>query len=157
VQETRDSALDCLLVMDLSALRECCLSKPGATESRPFGPGVSVMKVGGRIFAIVPEQAEPPTISLKCEPDIAIALRNAYEAVRPGYHLNKRHWNTVTLDGTLADRRVREWIEDSYDLVVNGLPRRLRDEITAGNSPQRGPQGRGGESSLPSSGLDPSS
>jgi predicted DNA-binding protein (MmcQ/YjbR family) len=84
------------------------------------------MKVGGKVFAIIGDDAEPLTISLKCEPELAVALREAHPAVRPGYHLNKRNWNTVTLDGTVAAEEVRDWIDDSYDLVVDALPRRVR-------------------------------
>jgi predicted DNA-binding protein (MmcQ/YjbR family) len=87
------------------------------------------MKVGGKIFAIIGEDADPLTVSLKCEPEIAEVLRAAHNAVQPGYHLNKRHWNTVTLDGTVAERQILEWVDDSYDLVVDGLPRRVREEI----------------------------
>jgi predicted DNA-binding protein (MmcQ/YjbR family) len=115
--------------MDLRDLRSYCLRKPGVGESHPFGPGALVMKVGGKVFAIVGEHEQPLTVSLKCEPEIAIVLRQTYAAVGPGYHLNKRHWNTVILDGSVHDDRVREWIDDSYDLVVEGLPRRVRDEI----------------------------
>jgi len=94
--------------MDLADVREHCLSKPGITEGRPFGPGVLVTKVGGKVFAIIAEDAEPLEISLKCEPEIAISLRRSHSAVRPGYHLNKRHWNTITLDGSVSDDLVRE-------------------------------------------------
>lgn len=116
--------------MDLEAVRAHCLAKPGAFEEYPFGPGALVMKVAGKIFAIVAEDAQPLTVSLKCEPEIAIVLRNRYEAVAPGYHLNKRHWNTVTLDGTVSDPEVRDWIDDSYDLVVDGLPGQARAKHT---------------------------
>jgi predicted DNA-binding protein (MmcQ/YjbR family) len=88
-----------------------------------------VFKVRGKIFAIAHLTAEPPHISLKCEPDLAVQLRAAHPAITPGYHLNKRHWNTVTLDGSLRDDLVRDMIEDSYDLVVSALPRRVRDEL----------------------------
>jgi predicted DNA-binding protein (MmcQ/YjbR family) len=115
--------------MDLKALRRYCLTKPGAIEERPFGPGALVMKIGGKMFAIIGEDSEPLTVSLKCEPEVAVALRDAYASVAPGYHLNKRHWNTVTLDGTIDAERVREWIDDSFDLVLEGLPRRVRAEI----------------------------
>ena len=115
--------------MNLKAVIDYCLAKAGAGGGHPFGPGVLVMKVGGKIFAIVAEEADPLTISLKCEPEIAEVLRASHNAVQPGYHLNKRHWNTVTLDGTIEDRLVRDWIDDSYDLVVDGLPRRARAEI----------------------------
>ena len=118
--------------MDLARLRTQCLSLPGATADHPFGPGALVMKVGGKIFAIIAEDAEPPTISLKCEPELAPLLREAYEAVRPGYHLNKRHWNTVTVDGSVPDDALLGWIEDSHDLVVAGLPRGAREALRDG-------------------------
>jgi predicted DNA-binding protein (MmcQ/YjbR family) len=119
--------------MDLDDLRSYCLSKPGAFESHPFGPGVLVMKVGGKIFAIISEEADPLEVSLKCEPEIAIVLRDAYDAVRPGYHLNKRHWNTVTLDGSVKDGQLGEWIDDSYDLVVDGLSAKARASLGNGD------------------------
>ncbi|MGH9197267.1 MAG: MmcQ/YjbR family DNA-binding protein [Acidimicrobiia bacterium] len=115
--------------MDLEDLRGYCLSKPGADESYPFGPGALVMKVGGKLFAIIADESDPLTLSLKCEPDIAVMLRSHYPAVGPGYHLNKRHWNTVTLNGTIQKKQILEWVDDSYDLVVETLPRRIRDEI----------------------------
>lgn len=128
--------------MDLADLRAHCLAKPGATEQHPFGPGALVLKVGGRIFAIIGEDAEPLTVSLKCEPELALALREAYGAVAPGYHLDKRHWNTVTLDGTVADREVRDWIDDSYDLVVERLPRRVRAALSGPGRRESGDGGR---------------
>jgi len=108
-------------------LRALCLAKPGAMAHYPFGPGALVMKVAGKIFAIIGE-TDPPDISLKCEPEIAARLRDAYPAVNPGYHLNKRHWNTVTADGS-ADDELPDWIDDSYDLVVASLPRRVRESL----------------------------
>lgn len=110
-------------------VRAHCLGLAGATEGHPFGPGALVFKVGGKVFAIVGEHEDPLTISLKCDPEEAVALRAAYDAVGPGYHLNKRHWNTVTLDATVPGGAVRDWIDDSYDLVVETLPRRLRDDL----------------------------
>ncbi|MCA1703066.1 MAG: MmcQ/YjbR family DNA-binding protein [Actinobacteria bacterium] len=115
--------------MDLKALRKYCLSKAGAVDEHPFGPGALVIKVGGKMFAIIGEDSSPLTVSLKCEPEVASMLRKAHRAVAPGYHLSKKHWNTVTLDGSVEDGLVREWIDDSYDLVVEGLPRRVRDQI----------------------------
>lgn len=117
--------------MDLNELRSHCLAKPEVTETYPFGPGALVMKVAGRIFAIAGENEDPLSVSLKCDLEIAIVLRESYGAVEPGYHLSKRHWNTVTLDRTIGDGQVLEWIDDSYDLVVDGLPREARDEIRA--------------------------
>ena len=116
--------------MELADLRRLCLAKAGAQESSPFGPGALVMKVAGKIFAIISDQADPPDISLKCEPDLAVTWRDSYDAVSPGYHLNKRHWNTVVADGT-ADAELPDWIDDSYDLVVASLPRRVRESLGA--------------------------
>jgi predicted DNA-binding protein (MmcQ/YjbR family) len=107
--------------MNAGALREHCLSFEGASETFPFGPEVSVFKVSGKMFALSRLDRDPLDISLKCEPDLAEQLRETYAAVLPGYHLNKRHWNTVTLDGSLADQMIEDMIEDSYDLVVSSL------------------------------------
>lgn len=120
--------------MDLQRLRIYCLAKPGATESRPFGPDALVMKVRGKMFAIIADQAKPPTVSLKCEPDVAVALRGAHAGVNAGYHLNKRHWNTVSLDGAILDDDVLGWVDDSYDLVVDGLPRAVRSALRSKGS-----------------------
>lgn len=90
------------------------------------------MKVGGKLFAIIADEADPLTVSLKSEPDVAVMLRNHFPAVGPGYHLNKKHWNTVTLDGTIPKKELREWIDDSYDLVLERLPRKTRETITRG-------------------------
>ncbi|MDQ4059370.1 MAG: MmcQ/YjbR family DNA-binding protein [Actinomycetota bacterium] len=115
--------------MELAELRAHCLAKAGVEESYPFGPGTLVMKVAGKVFVIIGEDDEPLTVSLKCEPEIAIVLRERYPAVTPGYHLNKRHWNTVALDGSVPEHEVVDWIDDSFDLVVEGLPRRVRATI----------------------------
>jgi predicted DNA-binding protein (MmcQ/YjbR family) len=111
------------------ALQRLCLSFPGAVEEFPFSPGTSVFKVEGKVFAIAPLEAQPLTVSLKCEPELAEHLRASHPAVAPGYHLNKRHWNTVTLDGSLEDRLIREMVEDSYDLVVAGLSHAKRTAL----------------------------
>jgi len=116
-------------VLTPAALRRSCLDFAGAGEEFPFGEGVSVFKVRGKMFALSSLAARPLTVSLKCEPEIAERLRAGYAAVRPGYHLNKRHWNTVELDGSLPDRLVLDLIEDSYDLVVAGLPKRVQAEL----------------------------
>jgi predicted DNA-binding protein (MmcQ/YjbR family) len=108
------------------ALRACCLAMPGATEEYPFGDQPSVFKVGGKIFAISTLTSRPLEVSLKCEPELADALRRTHDSIRPGYHLNKRHWNTLTLDGSLPDKVVNDMVEDSYDLVVEGLPKSRR-------------------------------
>jgi predicted DNA-binding protein (MmcQ/YjbR family) len=112
--------------MDAAELRERCLSFTGAEETFPFGPQTSVFKVAGKMFALSQLGSSSLRISLKCEPELAEALRRAHAAVIPGYHLNKRHWNTVILDGSLHDDTVTDMIEDSYDLVVSALPRAKR-------------------------------
>jgi predicted DNA-binding protein (MmcQ/YjbR family) len=106
-----------------AALRRWCLARPGASEEFPFGPETSVFKVAGKIFALCALRRRPLRVSMKCDPELAESLRATYPAVRPGYHLNKRHWNTVTLDGSLPDAVIRDLIEDSYDLIVAALPR----------------------------------
>ncbi len=115
--------------MDADALRDFCLGFTGAVEERPFGPETTTFKVAGKIFAISALEREPLDVSLKCEPALAEQLRTTYPAIIPGYHLDKRHWNTVKLDGSLPDELVRDLVEDSYDLVVDGLPKRVQREL----------------------------
>jgi predicted DNA-binding protein (MmcQ/YjbR family) len=103
-------------------LRAHCLSLTGAAETFPFGTETSVFKVAGKIFALSRLQQSPLRVSVKCEPGLAERLRDSYAAVIPGYHLNKRHWNTVMIDGSLPDQMLEEMVEDSYDLVVSRLP-----------------------------------
>ncbi|GHH18263.1 MmcQ/YjbR family DNA-binding protein [Streptomyces rubradiris] len=108
-------------------LRAFCLSFEAAVEDFPFGPEFSVFKVLGKMFALTTLDARPLKVNLKCDPEDAVRLRGEHEGlIVPGWHMNKRHWNTVTVDGALPDRLVRELIEDSYDLVVAGLPRAQR-------------------------------
>jgi predicted DNA-binding protein (MmcQ/YjbR family) len=115
--------------MELETLRAYLLSLPGAVEDHPFGPQPLVMKVGGKIFALVAADATPLNISLKCEPAHAQFLRDAFPAVRPGYHLNKQHWNTVTLDGSIEDVGIHDMIDESYRLVVAGLTKAARARL----------------------------
>ncbi|MCW8099190.1 MmcQ/YjbR family DNA-binding protein [Streptomyces tauricus] len=108
-------------------LRALCLSFNAAVEEFPFNPETSVFKVLGKMFALSSLEGSPLTVNLKCDPEDAVRLRGEYEGlIVPGWHMNKRHWNTVTVDGGLPDRLVRELVEDSYDLVVAGLPRAER-------------------------------
>jgi predicted DNA-binding protein (MmcQ/YjbR family) len=116
--------------MDLIAVREYVLAKPGAAETYPFGSQPLVAKVGGKIFALLAEEALPPAISLKCEPQQAQFLRDSFPAVQPGYHLNKEHWNTVTLDGSIPDEGIQSMIDDSYRLVVQSLSRAARQKLS---------------------------
>ena len=115
--------------MNARELRDWCLRHDGAFEDFPFTAEHSVFKVRGKMFAISALEREPLDVSVKCEPELAVELRNSYPAIRPGYHLNKRHWNTITLDGSLPDQLVRDLIEDSYDLVVSALPKRVQKEL----------------------------
>ena len=115
--------------MTAARLRRACLALPGAEETFPFGPENSVFKVAGRMFALSPLKRKPLRVSVKCEPALAEGLRAAHAAIIPGYHLNKRHWNTVILDGSLPERMVVEMIEDSYDLVVAKLPKSTQAEL----------------------------
>ncbi len=98
-------------------MRSCCLGLDGADETFPFTPETSVFKVAGKIFAISSLESEPLKVSVKCDPELAETLRASYESVVPGYHLNKRHWITITLNAEVEDEEVRGLIEDSYDLV----------------------------------------
>ena len=108
--------------MNPAELRDYCLSFAGAEETFPFGPETSVFKVAGKMFALSQLGADSLRVSVKCEPELAQALRGAHAAVLPGYHLNKRHWNTVVVDGSLSDDVISDMIEDSYDLVMSKLP-----------------------------------
>ena len=101
----------------------------GAFEEFPFDASSSVFKVAGKMFALAPLEAEPLRVSLKCDPDLAVELRVQHPAITGGYHLNKKHWNTVVVDGSVPDELLRQMIEDSYDLVVARLPRREREKL----------------------------
>jgi predicted DNA-binding protein (MmcQ/YjbR family) len=109
--------------MNLEQFREYCLSKPDATEGTPFGPDVVVFKLHGKMFALVALDEVPTTVNLKCDPDLALDLRDRYEQVTPGYHMNKKHWNTVDIEGGIPDLELREMIDHSYDLVAENLPK----------------------------------
>jgi predicted DNA-binding protein (MmcQ/YjbR family) len=106
-----------------------CGHLPAAVQDYPFGDGVAVFKVGDRMFALVSLDGDPGSVNLKCDPDIAVELRARHPAVRPGYHQNKRHWNTVELDGSIAGAELEEMIEHSYELVVGQLTRAQRARL----------------------------
>jgi predicted DNA-binding protein (MmcQ/YjbR family) len=112
--------------MDLAEFREYCLTKPGAKEGTPFGPDVLVYKVGGKMFALAALDEVPPTANLKCDPDLALDLRDRYEQVKPGYHMNKKHWNTVEIEGGIPAVELRKMIDHSNQLVVESLPKAAR-------------------------------
>jgi predicted DNA-binding protein (MmcQ/YjbR family) len=111
------------MTMRWQALRQRCLSFDGAEETFPFGPETSVFKVAGKMFALSRLRGEPLSVSVKSDPLLAEQLRVAHAAIGAGYHLNKRHWNTVVIDGSLPGSMIVDMIEDSYDLVVSKLPR----------------------------------
>jgi len=115
--------------LNLEKISEFASELTGVVEEQPFGPDVDVLKVGGKMFAILSPDSTPESISLKCDPDLAVALRLQHAAVIAGYHLNKRHWNTVHLDGTIADEEVLEMVTHSYELVVAGLPKSVRQSL----------------------------
>ncbi|HWC52361.1 MAG TPA: MmcQ/YjbR family DNA-binding protein [Chitinophagaceae bacterium] len=103
--------------MNIESLREYCLSKPGAEESLPFGPDTLVYKVNGKIFLLTGLDEEQLSFNVKCDPGKAIELREEFSCVQPGYHMNKKHWNTIIVDGTVSIKQLKEWIDHSYDLV----------------------------------------
>lgn len=104
--------------MDAESFRAYCLDKPGAMESTPFGPDNLVFKVRGKMFALLAIDEVPPRANLKCDPDLALELRDRYEDVQPGYHMNKKHWNTVVLEGGVPDAELRKMIDHSFELVA---------------------------------------
>ena len=117
--------------MTLDAVRIYCLAKPGTSEDCPFGPDPLVFRVMGKMFALLSLDAFPSRINLKCDPEKAIELRERYAAVLPGYHMNKQHWNTVLLDGSLPSDQVRRQIDASYRLVVSRLTKRQQTALAA--------------------------
>lgn len=116
--------------MDIEKFRMYCLSKPGVTEEFPFDENVLVFKVMGKIFALTDVDLFV-SVNLKCDPEKAVELRELYPAVLPGYHMNKKHWNTVLMDGSLTDKLILEMVEDSYKLVVSNLPKAVKKELAA--------------------------
>lgn len=115
--------------MNYDEARQYLLSKPEAREDYPFGPDVAVMKIGDKLFALLMERGGVASMNLKCDPDEAVMLRDIFEAVKPGYHMNKRHWNTVTLDGSIPASEIERMIDNSYMLVVKGLSRVARQAL----------------------------
>ncbi len=116
--------------MTFDKLHAYMLSLPGAVEVRPFTPDVPVYKVGGKMFALAAPETSPPRLTLKLAPWHGQMLRDEYESVTPGYHMNKEHWNTIDLDGTVPEEELLSWIDESYSLVLDGLSRRIRESIT---------------------------
>jgi predicted DNA-binding protein (MmcQ/YjbR family) len=117
--------------MNRDELRAHCLAKPSSLEEFPFGEEVAVFKVLGKIFALIPVESKPPRISLKCDPVLAQMLRETYPTVTPGYHLNKRLWNSIEVDGSIPEDEILEMIDHSYEQVVKGLPKKDREILKA--------------------------
>ncbi len=115
--------------MNLKQLQDYLMAKQGTTEERPFGPQALVYKVMGKMYALIAWEEDPLDISLKCDPDEALFLRDIYPAIRPGYHMNKRHWNTITVDGSIPPKELLRMIDDSYALVVKGLSKAQRNKL----------------------------
>lgn len=116
-------------MFDVIAFRDYCLAKKGVTEETPFDEVTLVFKVMGKIFAITSLDETDFSINLKCDPERALALREQYPAIIPGYHMNKKHWNTVQIDGTIAVKEIKQMIDHSYDLVVASLPKKVREQM----------------------------
>ncbi len=117
------------IFMELERIRHYLMSKQGAAEDYPFGPEVMVFKVMGKMFALIPWDKEPLQVNLKCEPDTAMILREIHEAVKPGYHMNKKHWNTIVINGSLPEEIILNMIDESYDLVVKKLKKSDREKL----------------------------
>lgn len=123
--------------MHIEAFREYCLAKPGVTEETPFGVDTLVFKVGGRIFALTNINTFE-SINLKCDPEVAVQLREQYEAVQPGYHMDKKHWNTIRMQNNIPDLVLKQWIDQSYYLVYANLTRAQKLAITVQDEPPLG-------------------
>ncbi len=115
--------------MNIEEIRDYCLAKPGVTEGFPFNDTALVFKVAGKMYALLDLSEESRGLSLKCDPELAIELREQHPEVTPAYHFNKKHWNTIIMDGSVSDQLVRQWIDHSYDLVVQSLPKARREKL----------------------------
>ena len=119
--------------MNIEEFRDYCLAKPGTTDETPFGPETLVLKVGGKIFALTDIETFA-SLNLKCDPERAVELRERFDYVQPGFHMNKKHWNTVQVGTGATDNQLREWIDHSYDLVAASLPKAARAALAAARS-----------------------
>lgn len=115
--------------MNVETIRDYCLAKAGVTESFPFGGDALVFKVGSKMFALLSTESQPTTLNLKCDPEWAVQLREEHDAVMPGFHMNKTHWNTITISGRVRTSDVHEWIDHSYELVRKSLPKAVQAEL----------------------------
>ena len=115
--------------MTITFFREYCLSKPGTSEDTPFDENTLCFKVGGKIFAIIDIELFE-SVNLKCDPEKAVELREQYSGIVPGYHMNKKHWNTVMFDGSVSDKLILELVDHSYDLIFNSLPKKIKESFS---------------------------
>ncbi len=115
--------------MNIEELRNYCISKGGVEECFPFDEETIVFKLMGKVFLLCGINEQPLSFNVKCDPDKAIELREKYDCVLPGYHMNKKHWNTVTCQANVSAKLLKQWIDDSYDLIVAALPKKLKDEL----------------------------
>lgn len=115
--------------MDIVSLREYCISKSDVTESFPFNDTALVFKVAGKMFALLDLSEDSRGLTLKCDPELALELRENYTDVAPAYHFNKQHWNNINLNGNISDRNIQNWIDHSYRIVVESLPRLKREQL----------------------------
>jgi predicted DNA-binding protein (MmcQ/YjbR family) len=115
--------------MNVEEVREYCMSKKGSSEEFPFDDVSLVIKAGEKMFALISLDEQPLRISLKCNPDYALELREQYSAVQPAYHFNKKYWNMIILDGSISDKNLKHWIDHSYEMVLKGMTKKQREEI----------------------------
>jgi predicted DNA-binding protein (MmcQ/YjbR family) len=116
--------------MNIEDLRNFCLSLDGTSEHFPFDDVTLVMKVGGKMFALISLDG-PLSVNLKCNPEKALELRDRYQSVLPGYHMSKTHWNTIMIDGSLPDELIKQWIKDSYWLIISSLPKKIQAQFNS--------------------------
>ncbi len=114
--------------MNIEELREYCLAKKGVTESFPFDETTLVFKVAGKMFCLT-DLVDDFAVALKNDPEKNMELRERFPAVKPGYHMNKQHWNTVSIDGSISDKMLKQLIDESYRIIVNKLPKKFREEL----------------------------
>ena len=115
--------------MNIEELRNYCIAKKGVEETFPFDEETLVFKVMGKVFLLVGIESNPVSFNVKCNPEKAIELRENYSCVQPGFHMNKKHWNTVICDGLVSKKMYKEWIDDSYNLILEALPKKLKEEF----------------------------
>jgi len=115
--------------LNIEELRDYCLQKHGVTEGFPFGEDTLVFKIGGKVF-ILASLDDGNRFNAKCDPELAVELREQHDEVKPGYHMNKTHWNTVYMDGSLSVKQLHEMVDHSYNLVFNSLPKKIQEELS---------------------------